>query len=263
MRLGILTLNIANPSAARAERLLEWLGERPEHIFVLTETSAGTGSCLIADRLRRAGWEVRFPHTDRVERGVAVASRVRVAARAGDVVDFLPARAEAVTTGGLDVVGLYVPSRDDSQDKTARKRRFCTAISSFLARRAARDAVVIGDLNVLEPVHRPHYAFFRDWEYRLYDEFGVRGFVDAYRLRHADGTDHSWLSLDNQGFRFDHAFVTHSLEDRVVTCEYLHETRKRELTDHSALTLELEVDGGGLDELEVDGSLSDELPALF
>jgi exodeoxyribonuclease-3 len=184
MMLGILTLNIANPSAARAERQLAWLSERPEHVLVLTETSPGAGTRLLFERLAAAGWEVRAGALDARERGVAIASRVRAAPRGGDIVDYLPSRAELVALERLDVVGLYVPSRNESAEKTERKRRFCAALSRFLAERPARDVVVIGDLNVLEPTHRPHYGIFRDWEYRLYDEFLVRGFVDAYRLRH-------------------------------------------------------------------------------
>ena len=34
MRLGILTLNIANPSTARAKRQLPWLAQRPEQVMV-------------------------------------------------------------------------------------------------------------------------------------------------------------------------------------------------------------------------------------
>jgi exodeoxyribonuclease III len=56
----------------------------------------------------------------------------------------------------------------------------------------AGQRVVIGDLNVLEPTHRPHYGTFRDWEYRLYDEFIVRGFGNAYRHVHPEGMEHSW-----------------------------------------------------------------------
>jgi exonuclease III len=167
-----------------------------------------------------------------------------------------------VALADLDIIGLYVPSRDESTDKLERKRRFCAAISAFLADRPRRDAVVVGDLNVLEPIHRPHYAFFRDWEYRLYDEFVVRGFVDAYRLLHDGRTEHSWVSLDNEGFRFDHAFVTHSLAERVARCEYLHETREQGLTDHSALVLEL-IGFGEPEELEVSDSFAGGPPALF
>jgi exodeoxyribonuclease-3 len=196
------------------------------------------------------------------ERGVAIATRVRAAPRDGDIVGYLPSRAEAVSLKRLDVVGLYVPSRDGSAEKIERKRRFCSALSAFLAERPTREAVVIGDLNVLEPVHWPHYGIFRDWEYRLYDEFLVRGFVDAYRLRHPNEMEHSWVDYENRGYRFDHVFVSESLADRVRRCDYLHAPRERDLSDHSALVLELDWPDS-LEELEVSESLTGEPPSLF
>jgi exodeoxyribonuclease-3 len=198
MTLRILTLNIANPSAARAERQVAWLAERSEHVLVLTETSPGVGTRLLLERLSASGWDVRRGALAARERGVAIATRVRAEARGGDIVDHLPGRAELVALDRLHVIGLYVPSRDDSQEKTERKRRFCGAVSRFLAERPTDDAVVIGDLNVLEPIHRPHYWTFRDWEYRFYDEFVVRGLVDAYRERHPNEMEYSWVDYETR-----------------------------------------------------------------
>jgi exodeoxyribonuclease-3 len=263
MRLGILTLNVANPSSARAERQLAWLSERSEQVLVLTETSSGSGTKLLRDRLRAAGWEVRGGgDVEGRERGVAIATRVRAAPREREIVSFLPSRAELMTIGELDIVGLYVPSRDESHEKIERKHRFCTAVSGFLAERPVREAIVIGDLNVLEPVHRPHYGIFRDWEYRLYDEFLVRDFVDAYRLQHPTGMEHSWVDYENRGYRFDHVFVSQSLAGRVSRCDYDHSPRESDLSDHSALVLELDWPHP-LDELNISGSLTDEMPSLF
>lgn len=262
MRLGVLTLNVANPSAARAERQLAWLSERREHVLVLTETSSSAGSRILRERLEVAGWDVRGITAEGGDRGVAVATRLRCAPRDGDVIGYLPSRAEAVALGSLDVIGLYVPSRDESDERIDRKRRFCRAISGFLAKRSPRDAVVVGDLNVLEPIHRPHQGVFRDWEYLLYDEFLVRGFVDAYRLHHPSEMEHSWVDFEGRGYRFDHAFVSASLADRVVRCDYVHAPRETDLSDHSALVVELDVPED-LDERGVRESLSGEPEALF
>lgn len=262
MRLGVLTLNVANPSAARAERQLAWLSERPEQVLVLTEMSPSGGSRLLRDRLRSAGWDVRAGELTGGERGTAIATRLRAEPSEGDIVEFLPSRVEAVALGPLDVVGIYVPSRDESIEKTERKRRFCAALSGLLADRPARDAVILGDLNVLEPIHRPHYGVFRDWEYRLYDEFLVRGFVDAYRLQHPSDMEYSWVDYENRGYRFDHAFVTASLAAQVLACEYVHSCREEGLSDHSALTIALDYPDT-IDDLDVTDSLSGEPPALF
>jgi exodeoxyribonuclease-3 len=262
MRLGILTLNIANPSAARAERQLAWLSERQEQVLVLTETGSGGGTGLLCSRLASVGWEVRAGVVEGGERGVAIATRLLAAPRAGDVVNFLPSRAQLLQIEQLDIVGLYIPSRDASREKIERKKRFCAAVSAYLVERPGGDAVVIGDLNVLEPVHRPHYGTFRDWEYCVYDEFLVRGFVDAYRLQHPDDMEYSWADYENRGYRFDHVFVSRALADLVLRCDYVHAPRETDLSDHSALVLELEWPQA-LEERDITAFPANEPLALF
>ncbi len=240
MRLGILTLNIANPSAARAKRLLDWLSAREEQILVLSETGTGQGTRDLLQRLAEAGWDVRATNPVDGERGVAIATSLRASPRALGLVDYLPWRAEQLVIDGLDVIGLYVPSRDDSREKVERKRRFCAAVSGRLATAPPGDAVVIGDLNVLEPVHRPHYGTFRDWEYRFYDEFVVRGYIDAYRHVHPQSMEYSWVDYQGSGYRFDHVFLSAALAGRIEACAYDHAPREAELSDHSALVLWLD-----------------------
>jgi exodeoxyribonuclease III len=262
MTLGVLTLNVASPSVARAERQLAWLAERKEQVLVLTELSSGAGSHLLIDRFAAAGWEVRGGGLEGLDRGVAIASRLRLAPRAGDILSFLPSRAESVALGHLDVVGVYVPSRDDSLEKVERKRNFCTALSTFLTERAPRAAIVIGDLNILEPTHRPRYGIFHDWEYRFYEDFRMHGFVDAYRLKHPEEVEYSWVDYRDRGYRFDHVFVSEPLAELVQRCAYVHDTRETDLSDHSALLVELDWPGA-LEVLDVHESLTNDPLSLF
>jgi exodeoxyribonuclease-3 len=260
--LEILTLNIGNPSLQRAERQLDWLAGRGEHVLVLTETAPSRGCNLIAERFSQAGWEVRFPRPVEGERGVMIASRVHLAERGDELVRYLPARAERALIVGamLEVVGLYVPSRDASVAKTERKRRFLESLSDRLLV-VPRAGVLIGDLNIIEPAHRPAYAWFQEWEYDFYSGLLDSGWVDAYRLCSPDSTEHSWVSYDGDGYRYDHVLVSAELAEQVVQCAYLHETREHALTDHSAMTLTLQLDGAR--RLEVEESLTAEPATLF
>jgi exodeoxyribonuclease-3 len=261
--LKILTVNVGNPSLQRAERQLEWLAGRPDDILVLTETNTSRGCDLLADRLAGVGWDVRFLRPPEGERGVLVASRVRLDPRGEDLVDYLPARAEMATVaGGLaEIIGVYVPSRDGSLTKTERKQTFLDALSRAIGHSATPSGVLIGDLNVLEPEHRPHYPWFQDWEYDFYNDLLAAGWIDAYRLVQPSAMDHSWVGHGGDGYRYDHAFVSADLAQRVAGCVYLHETRELELTDHSAMALELNI--AGAEHLEVNPFLSSEQPALF
>lgn len=259
--LGILTLNVANPSRARAERQLKWLGERPEQILVLTETSDAAGSEMLAECLRSAGWEVRFPVPRDRERGVLVASRVALAAVAAPIVSYLPNRVAAVSIGALEIIGVYAPSRDESPEKVARKRRFLAELLTVIGDRPSNETVLIGDLNIVEVGHRSIGGTFREWEYELYEELPGLGWLDAYRALHPDRTEYSWVDFDGAGFRFDHCFISGALAYRLGRCEYLHETRETELSDHSALTLEIQATS--LESLDVSPSLDGAPPSLF
>jgi exodeoxyribonuclease III len=184
--LSLLTFNIGNPSEERARRQLDWLAGRDEHVLVLTETKASSGCQFLAGAFAAAGYHVTFPVPEPGEYGVMIASRVRADSLAfGDSIGYLPARAAAATLptpdGPVQVIGAYVPSRDAGLEKTERKQKWLAACSAALAARdRAVPAVFLGDLNILEPGHRPHYSFFAPFEYDFYRALSADyGFVDA------------------------------------------------------------------------------------
>ncbi|MGH2733249.1 MAG: endonuclease/exonuclease/phosphatase family protein [Actinomycetota bacterium] len=119
--LSLLTWNVGNPSQERAERQLEWLAKRPEDILVLTETRGGQGSTLLANRFTAAGYQVTYQAPEGTESGVMIASKVRTTSGAwARPISFLPARAASVRLPQdppVEVIALYVPSRDASSGK--------------------------------------------------------------------------------------------------------------------------------------------------
>ena len=243
--LSLLTFNIGNPSVERARRQLAWLAGRSEHVFVLTETKASVGCRLLADAFTAAGYAVVYPEPGPGEYGTMIISRVVAHADPfGDRVGYLPARAAAAvlpTPGGpLRVVGLYVPSRDASLEKTERKRKWLTACDGALHAVTGQDTVLLGDLNILEPDHQPRYPFFAPFEYDFYRSLTARhGLHDAFRHLHPDTVEHSWVGRTGDGYRYDHAFCSQSLREHTAGCDYLHQPRHDRLSDHSALPVRL------------------------
>jgi exodeoxyribonuclease-3 len=262
-RLEILTMNVGNPSRERAERQLEWLAGRSEDVLVLTETAPSRGCALLAERLAAARWEIRLPPLVEGERGVMIASRAALEDRDGDLLSYLPARAERATLAGglVQIIGAYVPSRDGTAVKTNRKRTFIDALTSALGPGAPPSGVLIGDLNIIEPGHRPRYAWFQNWEYEFYRDLLHAGWVDAYRLRSPAAIEHSWVGYEGDGYRYDHTFVSAELAGRILNCAYIHETRELAITDHSAMTLALAL--AGAQRLNVGEPLSGERATLF
>ncbi|MEU7021897.1 endonuclease/exonuclease/phosphatase family protein [Streptomyces sp. NPDC046203] len=243
-----MTFNLNNPSRERAERQLRYLAQRPEAVLVLTETARSAGCEYLAEQFERAGYAVTFPrpaHGTR-ERGVMIVSRL--ATRLPPLpVDYLPHRVAAVTVetsaGPLEIIGVYVPSRDATEAKITRKRTFLEGLAAALPTGETGRRLVLGDFNILEPNHIPRYSTFRPWEYEFYAGLGRAGYRDAFRLLAPDALEYSWVGRTGDGYRYDHAHVSMGLAASVEGCRYVHEPRTGEdrLTDHSALTVSLAV----------------------
>jgi exodeoxyribonuclease III len=245
--ISLLTFNIGNPSPERAQRQLAWLASRDEQILVLTETKASVGCKLLADAFTGAGYTVCFPHPGPGEYGTMIVTRVTATPDPfSDAIGYLAARAAAVVLpapdGPLRVIGLYVPSRDASQEKTERKRRWLACCDTALAKTAGRPTVLLGDLNVLEPGHKPRYPFFAPFEYNFYQALAdTHGLSDAFRGLHPDVAEYSWVGRTGDGYRYDHAFCSRELTGLVTSCQYVHQPRSDKLSDHSALALYLDL----------------------
>lgn len=65
--------------------------------------------------------------------------------------------------------------------------------------------------------------------------------VDAYRHQHPDATEHSWVGRTGEGNRYDHAFCSSTIAGRLTSCGYDHTPRVEKLSDHSALTMWLDL----------------------
>lgn len=266
--LDVLTFNLNNPGRERAERQLAYLAARPEPVLVLTETADSTGCNLLASHFKAAGYEVAFPRPGRGERGVMVVSLL--ATRPGPaIVDYLPHRCVSVTVdtedGPLDITGLYVPSRNATDAKTTRKRQFLDAVRRSLPSGREGLRAVIGDYNILEPIHVPRYRFFQPFEYAFYEWLNEVGYQDAFRGLNLEALEYSWVGRTGDGYRYDHAHVSHGLMPAVSACSYIHDVRTAtdRLTDHSALTLSLAVRPVAPLTVTVPAVDADAAPALF
>ncbi len=248
--LSILTVNIGAAARERAEVMLRWLAGRPEDVLLLTETSGGPGTAYLLERFRDAGYAVAHTPDENGDRGTALVSRIAVAERltAPFVGVSVPGRVAAVvldTEPAVAVLGVYVPSRDRSADKTEKKQTF---VDSFLAAIDAlppelRARVVVGgDYNVIARTHRPLHPGFLPFEFGLLEALERHGLVDAHEQCSPGQQVYSWIGRTGDGYRYDYFHVGGELAGRVTGCAYLHETREQRLTDHAAVALHLAVD---------------------
>ncbi|MEW2548973.1 endonuclease/exonuclease/phosphatase family protein [Streptomyces sp. NPDC047002] len=245
----LLVFNAQHASAARAHRQAEWIGRlHTADLVVLTEVGPGPGGTALVQAMRQAGYvHVVAPSARGGDYRTVLASRTAVLEPVDAGVGFLPHRAPAAvaTVGGHDVgiVGLYVPSRGPKERRNEDKRDFQEAVAGALYGLGKAfpgvPVVVAGDLNVVEPGHRPHHKVFGRWECAFYNAFAQAGFTDAFRHLHPEAVEHSWFGRSGQGFRFDHAFTTAGHAPLVEACAYDQTPRTKRLTDHAAMTLTL------------------------
>jgi len=241
-----VTLNVSGPSAVRAGRLLEFLPSLEADVLVLTETRQNRGTAQLLGHYRDLGYAVVAAQSmDASERGVAVIQRagrpVQLARELTAEVRHRLVASEVGANQAIMVVGAYVPSRDASPAKIARKQRFLTQMTALAERWAHERLVFLGDLNIVSRQHMPRFSTFRCWEYDALEALERHGLVDAYALLYPDEQVHSWIGRKGAGYRYDYAFVSVGLVPYLVDCEYLHEPRQLGLSDHAAVVLTLDL----------------------
>jgi len=145
--------------------------------------------------------------------------------------------------GPLRVIGLYVPSRDASVEKTERKRKWLAACDAALASNGAKNEYQgwwPGSRTFRSPSTTAGISLVIEYDfYRTLT--GAHGLTDAFRHLHLQDAEYSWVGRTGDGYRYDHAFCSRSLRDLITACGYLHQPREDKLSDHSALTLHLDL----------------------
>ncbi len=248
---SIFCWNIANPSVERATRQAEWLRKRREDILVLTEAKQSKG-CLFLERYFQSyGYDVVFKIPEGKEYGVIIVSKQMLTPSSfSHRIDYLQSRVVAtkVNANGieLEIIGVYVPSRDKSYEKTERKKIFLKNLDKVLGLNLINinsKRILCGDLNVLEQNHIPRYSFFEKWEYSFYQNLESYNLRDAFRLLNPNVQEYSWVGRTGNGYRYDHCFISNDLLPNLKTCYYFHEPRqyKNRLSDHSALITEFKM----------------------
>ncbi|MFI5702530.1 endonuclease/exonuclease/phosphatase [Streptomyces xanthochromogenes] len=169
-------------------------------------------------------------------------------------------------TGPLEVVGVYVPSRDQTEAKVTSKRTFLEGPAAVLPTGKAGHRLVLGGFNILEPTHVSRYRTFQAWGYEFYTGIATAGYRDAFRLLAPDALEYSWVGRIGDGYRYDHAHVSGPFMRHVTGSRYVHEPRTNEdrlLTDHSALTVVLALNATAPLDVTDPAAVEHSAPALF
>lgn len=238
---SIFCWNIANPSIKRAYNQVKWLNKRNEDIFVLTETKNSDGCLFIENYFKNHNYDVIFQKPEGKEYAVMIISKQNLKpSKFFDSIGSLRSRVAStrLLLNGkfVEIIGTYIPSRDKSSQKIKRKKQFIVNLKkSFESNNKYKNRIFCGDFNILEPSHNPHYSFFENWEYDFYNSLKSYGLYDSFRHLNKNKKEYSWVGRTGNGYRYDHCFISDDLLFAVKKCYYLHEPRKKRLSDHSAI----------------------------
>lgn len=267
MTVKIATINIVSASTDRAELLAGWLPSLHADVIVLSETSDGKGTTLLSDWFRRQGWQGSIGAAEGTEKGAGVFSRIpfKLLQRPAD--DPLPWRAVLVeldiSPRPLRIVGMYLPNRGKDPAKLQRKTTYMEAWAKHLPQLAlSGETLLMGDLNIVPRSQHPRFLPQLEFEYAWLDNLTKAGYVD---LSARAGAEHepTWVAHTGEGYTYDHAFITQHAAARVSGFSYNHESRTKNVSDHSAIVIELDIEAPVTAELLSETTLLPEQPSLF
>lgn len=243
-----LTLNIGAAAIPRSTAILEWLRQRDDDLIVLTETSPGAGTELLKLGLAQLGYAIVGTPAEG-DRGVLIASRIVIQERLCDTFCVtLPWRVAGVlldTSPPVAVIGVYVPSRDRSPRKIARKEGF---IRSFVRTLEALpssllgNVLIVGDYNVISRRHEPPRKGYFSFEYEMHESLERLGFAAGHELGHHTCQPYSWIGRTGDGYLYDYVHVGDALRERLGRCDYMQDTRVRRMSDHAAVAFYFSLD---------------------
>jgi exodeoxyribonuclease-3 len=197
--------------------------------------------------LKNIGYAVS-PRLATNDRGVLVGSRIPVERTLEPLLSVtLPWRVAGFmlkTSPSVGILGVYVPSRDRSKAKIARKKQFIHSLLKSvhgLPEDVRQRLVIAGDYNVIGRGHVPSYRGFFPYEYAMLETLEECGFAAAHELLPNDAQPHSWIGRTGNGYLYDYFHVGTALHSRVDVCSYLHGPRLERLSDHAAVVVQCQL----------------------
>lgn len=228
----IVTLNIRHGGGTRAARILEYLFGQNADVIVLTEFRENATANVLRSAMSANGF-IHFSSATNLpkQNSVCVFSRSPFLA---ETFSTLPIndrhRVIAAKFADIDIVGVYFSHGDI-------KRSLFEFFLGGSYRPGNPCAMVIGDFNT-----GLHYQDEAGATFRCPDLFAALpdvGLIDSWRSRNRDERAFSWYSNVGNGFRIDHVFCNQSADDRIQAVHYDHAPRESNITDHSALIVDI------------------------
>lgn len=243
-KIKMLFWNIQNPSYERAKKQLEWIYNLNMDVIILTEVKLSKGFYYLKIKLEQLGYKMVFDESE--EYFTVIALRKIKFIKKEISISVKPQRVVMIEMdtflGKIKLIGVYIPTNSIEIDKIKIKNEFQGSLLEGV-RELMNDSmnggelIIGGDLNILEPGHKPSYPQFNRWNY-FYESLIKLKLNDPFRVLNPLVTEYTW-NQRNKPQRLDYIFVTNKIMKYVEECAYIHKPRNQKLSDYSAQLLVL------------------------
>ena len=227
--LKILSWNIQQGGGRRTIPIIQALIDSQAHIIVLSEFRNNRSGEQIKENLSKAKYSFQYvTEASANKNSVFIASKIEGQPRLFRPFDQnFPDNIIALDFEAFALFGMYLPHKKKH------------VLFDLLIEQAQRTlpSIMVGDFNTGKNFIDQKKSSF--WYTDKLEKLESVGMKDAFRHLHGKVREYSWYSHQGNGYRYDHTYVSDLLLPFISECYYLHDWRKRGLSDHSPMALSL------------------------
>ncbi len=261
LTLRLLSWNVNGLRAIYKKGFVDWLKNDIHDVLCLQETKAAADQ-VPPELKNMPGYFAYFSSSERKGRnGVALFTKIEplsVKYTLGIEGFDDEHRAIVADYGEFLLFNVYFPNGKASQERLEYKLRFYDIFLEHIDRLKAegRKIVICGDINtahkeidLARPKANEKISGFLPEERAWMDRLVDKGFIDTFRIFHAEGENYTWWSPltrareRNIGWRIDYFFVSENLQKAVQSAFILKGVTG---ADHCPVGMELEIDSNSM-----------------
>jgi exonuclease III len=233
----ILSWNILHGGGKRAPDILDAIRKEQPDIVTLQEFRHGSSKEVLLEGLTQMGLDEQYvPETNSArDNSLIIASSYNFQATVFPRDIPLPARAIRAffpDLGELNLIAAHIPQKK-------KQPPYLHALIDLDKDFLKENSLIIGDLNCGIPFEDSETKSFEHTF--LFQQLLRDGWVDSWRSRNKNKREYTWISTKQKnGFRYDHALASPSLNKKITKVSYNHEVRISGVSDHSMMIVELE-----------------------
>ena len=251
----IISYNVNGIRAAIKKGFIDWLKTDPADIICLQETKAAHTD-IDVKLLEDLGFEHHwFSAQKKGYSGVAVFTKIKpdnVKIGSGFEMSDFEGRVIELQFGDIKLINAYFPSGTSGDERQTYKYQWLDEFHGYLEKMKKKNPKIIlcGDYNIAHKeidIHDPkgnkNSSGFLPEERAWMEKFLGAGWIDTFRIFHAEPHRYSWWSqrfpsvrLNNKGWRIDYFTVTEPLKKQLVSADIYHDVKH---SDHCPIFLEI------------------------